>query len=252
MWPYSHAYSQSRSRSPWTKADEYIKTMTSRTFVAAEPYTADDPSNEFSFEAGEKFIEANNPEAGPDDAWILVYRPGAPTVSKYVPVDRLTEEKPVVSKYRQPRTLSSTISDSPSTKVSAASAELVSVISTAPSAGDAKKPSHASIQRSGPPPPTVSEDAHSKISDAASSGMAFGGTLASTFKAILEKHETYFENVAKKREESFAKISASIGEASAELARCRERNTAIREQIAELDSTIAAERARWRQLAGEA
>lgn len=45
--------------------------MSSRTFVAAQPYTAEDPSNEFSFEAGEQFIEANNPEASPNDAWVL-------------------------------------------------------------------------------------------------------------------------------------------------------------------------------------
>lgn len=227
------------------------KLMGSRTFIAAQPYAADDPSNEFSFEIGERFLEANNPEASPDDAWVLVYRPSAPAISKYVPVDKLREEKPVSAKYRQPKTLSSTISDSPSTQVSAANAELVSVISTAPATKEVKVPAHASVQRGGPPLSTVSEDAGSRLSDAASSGVAFGGTLASTFKAILEKHEAYFENVAKKREESFAKINSSIGEASAELVRCRERNTAIREQIAELDNMIAAERTRWRQLAGD-
>lgn len=225
--------------------------MASRTFVAVEPYTADDPSNEFSFEAGEKFIEANNPEANPNDAWILVYRPDAQSVSKYVPIDKLTEEKPALSKYKQPRTLSSTISDSPSTKLSTANAELVSVINTMSSAGDAQKSSRTSVQRSAQQPSSISEDATSKLSDATSSGMAFGGTLVSTFKAILEKHEAYFENVAKKREESFSKISSSIGEASAELSRCRERNKAIREQIVELDNMIATERARWRQLAGD-
>ncbi|KAE8304529.1 hypothetical protein GL50803_0011151 [Giardia duodenalis] len=225
--------------------------MSSRTFVAAQPYTAEDPSNEFSFEAGEQFIEANNPEASPNDAWVLVYRPGAPSVSKYVPVDKLIEERVVSSKYRQPKTLSSTISDSPSARASAASAELVSVISNAPPSRDAKRSTVSSIQRGDPPLSTGSDDINSKLSDAAASGMTFGGTLASTFKAILEKHEAYFGNVAKKREESFAKISSSIGEASTELARCRERNTAIREQIAELDTMIAAERARWRQLAGD-
>ncbi|EFO64686.1 Hypothetical protein GLP15_1489 [Giardia lamblia P15] len=225
--------------------------MNSRTFVAAKPYAADDPSNEFSFEVGEQFIEANNPEASPNDAWVLVYRPGAPSISKYVPVDKLIEEKATTSKYRQPKTLSSTISDSPGTRTSAASAELVSIISNAPPAKDTKGPVSSSAQRSGPSPSAGSDDINSKLSDAASSGMVFGGTLASTFKAILEKHEAYFGKVAKKREESFAKISSSIGEASTELARCRERNTAIREQIAELDTMIAAERARWRQLAGD-
>lgn len=193
----------------------------SRHFVVEKSFVAEDPEHEFTAHRGDLFDEApcSDEETSPD--WVYIRRPGEAD-AKFLPVSCLKEvEGGPKDKYKRPR-------PEESTQHSEGTGESLLLISPSGPKGD--------------PSPILPREGSAEKGPEAS--------LGQLFRSILKQHEEYFATVSQKREKCFTKLSGAVEEAQQELAKCKERNALIREQISDLDELISSERAKWQRLAG--
>ncbi|TNJ27959.1 hypothetical protein GMRT_10072 [Giardia muris] len=193
----------------------------SRHFVVEKSFQAEDPEHEFTAHRGDVFDEASHSDEETSPDWIYVRRPEE-TDAKFLPLSCLKElEDGVKDKYKRSR---------PEGSLQHSDGNGESLTSTSP------------IRPKGDPSPILPREEPTERGPEAS--------LGQLFRSIMKQHEEYFTTVSQKREQSFKKLSGAVEEAQLELAKCKERNALIREQISDLDELISSERAKWQRLAG--
>ncbi|GKT18848.1 hypothetical protein ADUPG1_011389, partial [Aduncisulcus paluster] len=72
-------------------------------------------------------------------------------------------------------------------------------------------------------------------------------SLPSSFADMFHRHDAYFRQVVKQREESFRRLETSLNAAAQEISVCQEKNTKLTQRIVELDNLIDEERRKWRE-----
>eukprot|EP00698_Gefionella_okellyi_P002893 TRINITY_DN12757_c0_g1_i1.p1 TRINITY_DN12757_c0_g1~~TRINITY_DN12757_c0_g1_i1.p1 ORF type:complete len:249 (-),score=58.03 TRINITY_DN12757_c0_g1_i1:57-803(-) len=82
------------------------------------------------------------------------------------------------------------------------------------------------------------------ISAISSTPAAPGGS--ESFTEMFARHEQYFKQVMKQREETFKKLEGSIASAAKEISICQEKNSKLSQRISDLDNMIEDERRKWK------
>eukprot|EP01027_Heterolobosea_sp_BB2_P010326 GEZU01015164.1.p1 GENE.GEZU01015164.1~~GEZU01015164.1.p1 ORF type:complete len:226 (-),score=48.41 GEZU01015164.1:18-695(-) len=82
---------------------------------------------------------------------------------------------------------------------------------------------------------------------AASFSAANGLGTTPTYTESFMRHEQFFKQVMKQREETFKKLEKSIMTTQKEIAQCQEKNAHLADRIKELDKMVEDERRKWRE-----
>jgi hypothetical protein len=80
-----------------------------------------------------------------------------------------------------------------------------------------------------------------------SKNLGSASTAGDSFAEMFARHEQYFKQVMRQREETFRKLETSITAASREMSECQEKNSQLSNRINDLDTMIEEERRKWRE-----
>lgn len=68
---------------------------------------------------------------------------------------------------------------------------------------------------------------------------------SNAFQDLFYKHEEYFRNMTAKRERCFRKLEDTLATTSGEIRSCKEQNERLKQQAADLERLVTAEREKW-------
>eukprot|EP00708_Paratrimastix_pyriformis_P004560 GAFH01003455.1.p2 GENE.GAFH01003455.1~~GAFH01003455.1.p2 ORF type:complete len:150 (+),score=45.99 GAFH01003455.1:459-908(+) len=68
-----------------------------------------------------------------------------------------------------------------------------------------------------------------------------------SFNEMFARHEHYFKQVMRQREESFKKLESAMQAAAQDIHQCQEKNAKLSQRIMDLDGLIEEERKRWKE-----
>lgn len=218
------------------------------------------------------------------EEWILVALHKTPTVRGYVPRTFLKqlEDQQKVADYLKTFDETDALGGLPADSGPTASAGGVPAVGTpeAPTAPAAAAgpgaaaspppPADASATASPATPPATDQTRISMPSAVPAASRAsvtrpgIGGSLSTTprrpvtltpraavasesFNELFARHEHYFRQVMKQREDTFKKLEQAMQAASKDIASCQEKNQKLAQRIADLDGLIEEERKRWKE-----
>jgi len=195
------------------------------------------------------------------DDWILVVTLKTPRKRGYVPITFLKDvaSSKAVEYFKQ---FDDTDGDSGAPPTTAAPSSTPPSSSTAPSA-PALSPLSSSLGRKPFTPASTSLSTPSARMGLASNlrarsrfptpgagsrtPLAARGSTGESFNEMFARHEHYFKQVMKQREESFKKLEMAMQAAAQDIRQCQEKNNKLSQRIVDLDGLIEEERKRWKE-----